>query len=509
MLGVTLLLATALPAFAAIPCAALARFEMPGYVIRIDKAENLPAGSFPAGPNAPPDARLTLPAHCRVDGVLDERTGRNGKPYAIGFSVAMPVDWNGRFFFQGGGGLNGAVNPPVGAQYAGDTSALAGGFAVVSTDSGHKGSGFDASFFEDQEASLNFLYQAVAKVTPVAKEVVSRYYGKAAHHSYFVGCSTGGREAMMMSQRFPGHFDGIVAGAPATRTGYSNLALRWMTTALNQVAPRDAEGRPQTRLALTDGDRKLVTDGLLAACDADDGMKDGLVSAPRNCAFDPQVLACQGAKSDSCLSVEQVAAVKKAMAGPKATDGRQVYPGFFYDTGITSTRGLPGVLVGPVIPEGPATGTAMDVDAEAARAHDARSMVGDTHAWTNLSSFRARGGKLVFFHGVSDPWFSAKETVGYYERLASDNAEVPLSDWSRLFLVPGMGHCAGGERTLDRFNMVDAIVNWVENGRAPDRVIASGASMPGESRPLCPYPAHPHYNGSGRASDAASYSCRE
>jgi hypothetical protein len=500
---------TALPALAATPCAGLATFTMTGHDVRIDKVQVVPNGPAAAAPNAPPGPRQALPEHCRVDGVLDPRIGRNGKPYAIGFAVAMPVSWNGRFFFQGGGGLNGAVNAPLGAQYSGDTSALAQGFAVVSTDSGHKATGFDATFLEDQEAALNFLYQAVAQVTVVAKEIVARHYGSPAHHSYFVGCSTGGREAMMMSQRFPRYFDGIIAGAPATRTGYSNLGLRWGATALNEVAPKDAQGRPQTNQALSEQDRKLVTDGLLAACDADDGMKDGLIFAPQSCRFDPQVLACPGPKSASCLSAAQVAAVKKVMAGPQASDGRQVYPGYFYDTGITNTRGLAGVLVGPTIPEGPANGTSMNVDAEAARAHDARSMVGDTDAWTNLSSFQGRGGKLLFFHGVSDPWFSARETVQYYERLARDNPPTPIQDWSRLFLVPGMAHCSGGDRTLDRFNMVEAIVNWVEKGRAPEQVIATGSSMPGESRPLCPYPAHPHFNGGGDARSAASYSCRE
>jgi feruloyl esterase len=510
LIGCILLLGSSTqPVLAATPCAALAGFTMPGQDVRIDQAREVPAGPQASPPNAPPGPRASLPAHCRVDGVLEPRTGRNGKPYAIGFSIALPVNWNGRFFFQGGGGLNGAVNAPLGAQFAGDSPALAEGFAVASTDSGHKASGFDATFLEDQEAALNFLYQAVAKVTVVAKEVVAQHYGTTAHHSYFVGCSTGGREAMMMSQRFPGYFDGIVAGAPATRTGYSNLGLRWATTALNVVAPRDAQGKPLTNQALSEQDRKLVTDGLLAACDANDGMKDGLVFAPQSCGFDPQVLACKGAKTASCLSAPQVAAVKKVMAGPKTSDGRQVYPGYYYDTGITNTRGLAGVLVGPTIPEGPATGTSMNVDAEAARAHDARSMVGDTNAWTNLSSFQGRGGKLLFFHGVSDPWFSAIETVQYYEQLARDNAPTPIKDWSRLFLVPGMAHCSGGDRTLDRFNMVDAIVNWVEKGRAPEQVIATGSSMPGESRPLCPHPAHPHYNGSGDAKSAASYSCRQ
>ena len=444
-----------------------------------------------------------------MEGTLDKRTGRNGKPYAIGFAVSLPANWNGRFYFQGGGGLNGALNPPVGAQYAGESSALAQGFAVASTDSGHRGTGFDATFLEDQEAALNFLYQANAKVTVVAKEIVTKHYAKAAHHSYFVGCSTGGREAMMMSQRFPGFYDGIVAGAPAMRTSYSNLALRYVTTQLNQVAPKDAQGRFQTNQALSESDRKVVLDGLLAACDDLDGQKDGIINAVKSCRFDPAVLSCKGEKAEGCLSTAQVTAVSKAMAGPKTAEGRQVYPGFFYDTGILTTRGLPGVLVGTVIPEGTPAGDTMDVDAADAAAQDGRSMLGDTNAWTNLSSFQSRGGKLIFFHGVSDPWFSAQETVRYYGQIEKDTGGGPVAGWSRLFLVPGMGHCSGGERALDRFNMVDAIVNWVEKSEAPDKVIATGASMPGVSQPLCPYPAHAQYSGSGDAASAASYSCRE
>jgi hypothetical protein len=186
-----------------------------------------------------------------------------------------------------------------------------------------------------------------------------------------------------------------------------------------------------------------------------------------------------------------------------------VYPGYYYDTGIATTKGLPGLLAGPVIPEGRAVGTTFDVDAAAADAMDARAMVGDSSAWTNLSTFRGHGGKLVFLHGVSDPWFSAQETVRYYELLGRDNAEVPLREWSRLFLVPGMGHCGGGARTLDRFDVLTPLVDWVETGRAPDRVVATGASAPGESRPLCPFPAHAQYVGTGDARVAANYTCRE
>jgi pimeloyl-ACP methyl ester carboxylesterase len=486
---------------AAQPCEALTKFAMPEHRVIVRKAQEIAASA--------PGVSPAVPAHCRVDGVIDERTGRDGKPYGIGFAVSLPANWNGRFLFQGGGGLNGSVQPPLGAGYAGDSSALARGFAVASTDSGHKGEGFDGSFFRDQQASLNFLYQAVAEVTVVAKAIVARHYGKPQKHAYFVGCSTGGREAMLMSQRFPNYFDGIVAAAPAARTSFSNLGLRYAAAALNAIAPRDAQGNPQTRAALSDADRKLVYDGMLETCDTLDGNRDGLIFAPQNCHFDPGTLACPADKKDGCLSAGQVGAIRAVMQGPRTTTGRQVYPGYYYDTGITTTQGLPGVLVGPFIPESRPVGTTFDVDAAAAEAMSARAMLGDSSAWTNLSTFRGHGGKLIFLHGVSDPWFSAQESVRYYEELARDNAEVPIADWSRLFLVPGMGHCGGGARTLDHFDMLSAVVDWVETARAPERVIATGGSMPGESRPLCPYPKHAHFNGSGDAREAANYTCRE
>jgi pimeloyl-ACP methyl ester carboxylesterase len=482
-------------------CAALTKFSVASHRVVVREAREVPASA--------PGAVPVVPAHCRVDGVIDERTGRDGKPYAIGFAVALPAQWNGRFLFQGGGGLNGSVQPPLGAGYAGERSALLRGFAVASTDSGHRGEVFDGSFFRDQQASLNFLYQAVAEVTLVAKAIVQRHYGKPQDHAYFVGCSTGGREAMLMSQRFPSYFDGIVAVAPAARTSFSNLGLRYATAALNNVAPPGADGKPQTRQALSDADRKLIVDGLLKACDALDGAGDGLLFAPHRCNFDVASLECKGGKTERCLTGAQVAAVRTVMTGPRTSSGRQVYPGYYYDTGIGTTQGLPGILAGPVIPEGRSVGTTFDVDAAAADAMDARAMVGDSSAWTNLSTFHGHGGKLLFAHGVSDPWFSAQESVRYYQQLGRDNAELPLTDWSRLFLVPGMGHCGGGARTLDQFDLLSAVVDWVESKRAPDRVIATGRSLPGESRPLCPFPSFAHYDAKGDARDAASYSCRE
>ena len=491
-------------------CSDLLQFSAPGTTI--EKAADVAAGPVPVSPGGPP-VHLQAPAHCRVDGVSGAHRGPDGKPYGIHFAVAMPPNWNGRLLYQGGGGLNGSVQAPLGATASGETPALSRGFAVVTSDSGHAGAVFDASFFADQQATLDFLYQSIGKVMAVARPLVAAHYAKAIAHSYFVGCSTGGREAMISAQRYPSEFDGIVAGSPAMRTSYSNLATRWITVALNSAAPKDAQGRSLTAQALSDSNRKLVVDGLLEACDALDGLKDGMIFNTRRCAFDPQVLQCKGPGSvhSSCLSAAQVQAIRRGFAGPRTSAGIQVYPGFPYDTGIAfKGAGIPGLLSGGLSPVGPSPTTAeMNVDQEAAVAHDAREMAGDTDAWTTLSSFTAHGGKLIFYHGMSDPWFSALDTIGYYERLSSDNAQGPVSQWSRLFLVPGMGHCAGGAAALDRFDMLSAIVSWVENGQAPDAVTATGSAFPGRSRPLCAYPRHAQYRGNGDPQSAASFSCQE
>jgi feruloyl esterase len=424
--------------------------------------------------------------------------------------MALPENWNGRFLFQGGGGLNGTVNPPLGAQATGTIPALARGYAIISTDSGHKGAVFDPTFFEDQEATLNFLYKAIGKVAPVGKEIVAAHYGKSAAHSYFVGCSTGGREAMIMSQRYPDYFDGIVAGAPAMRTSFSNLADRWVAVNLNRVAPRNAAGKPDSARALSDTDKKLVIDSVLKACDAKDGVADGMIFDPAGCRFDPMTLACSGAKTDSCLTRAQASAIATGFAGPKDVHGTPVYTGFYFVTGIAAKGFIPGLLNPGPSPVGPPNdSTEMDVDREAAIAGNPVAAVGDSAHWTQIDTFAGHGGKLLFYHGVSDPWFSAQDTQRYYEEMTAANggAEV-VSKWSRLFLVPGMGHCQGGAATLDRFDLLDPIVAWVEKGVAPDSVTATGAAFPNRSRPLCPFPKHAHYKGTGDAENASNYECQ-
>ena len=491
------------------PCADLAKFQMPGMAITITKAEQVAAaaaGTVRVNPAGPAMVAVALPSYCRVDGVIDQRTGVGGKSYGIGFAVTLPDNWNSRFLFQGGGGLNGSVQLPLGAGAAGDNPGLARGYAVASTDSGHQGAVFDGSFFEDQQASLDFYYVAIGRVAAVAKEIVARHYGRAPAHSYFVGCSTGGREAMIMSQRYPSYFDGIVSGDPAMRTGHSNLGLAYMEAAYNAAAPKDADGKPLPAQLFSDGDRKLIVGALLKACDEKDGLKDGLIFAAKACDFDPSILSCAGAKTESCLTPRQVAGLKKAFAGPQG-----IYPGFPYDAGIDDQSFIPGLLRGVRIPVAPPSlRTEYDADKAAADlAADANSRLGDTTA-TKLSTFSGHGGKLLFYHGLSDPWFSPLDTLNYYEKMSRENGGAEkVQAWSRLYLVPGMGHCAGGSATLDSFDMLSAVTDWVEKGTAPDEVIASGKAFPGRSRPLCAYPKHAQYSGQGDPNDAKNFACRE
>jgi feruloyl esterase len=483
--------------------------------LRIDKVEITSAVLVPTGPSdakgfdSRPVYSGILPAHCRVDGVINRRKGVDGVDYGIGFALALPENWNGDFMMQGGGGSNGIIQPPIGAFYAGETPALVRGFAVASTDTGHKAKTgvFDFSFRRDQQAYLDFAYLANAEVAGVVKQVIAKYYSKAASYSYFAGCSTGGREGMILSQRFPTLFNGIVSGDPAMRTGFSNLAIgQWIPIAYNQAAPKDASGKPEIDQLFADRDRKLFVDALLKQCDAKDGLEDGMIFDPMDCHFDPEVLACKGGESASCIAPEKIAAIEKAFAGPKDQDGNQIYPGFPYDTGITSKTGIPGLLA----PSshgifGPYT-TATELDLDKAALHASDPLVDSTD--TNLSTFSANGGKLIFFHGLSDPWFSPLDTLDYYKSLAQTSGGTEkVAQFSQIYQVPGMSHCGGGP-SLDQFDMLGAVVDWVEKGITPKSVIATGKAFPGRSRPLCPYPQHAQYKGSGNAEDASNFECR-
>lgn len=490
-------------------CANLTTFTIPGVPMVITKAAMIPASSAPGTSTAETTATsATLPSRCQADGMINEHTGADGKTYGIGFSLALPDNWNNRFLFQGGGGYNGSVRPPVGAAAAGGDPGLARGFAVVSTDTGHKGATFDRSYDADQQASIDFAQVAVGRVAEIAKQMIAHYYGEPARYSYFAGCSTGGREAMLMTQRYPAEFDGVISGDPAMRTGFSQIGNNWSAAAFNEIAPKDDSGRPQPNKVFSESDIKLIVQGVLDACDANDGLKDGMVFNTRACKFDPDVLACKAGKNDSCLTPQQTAAIKKAFAGPHNSRGELVYPMNAYDAGIANL--LPSPKPSPNRPGAPAPPVSIDVDQRLfALLGNPLEALTDT-TWTNLSTFSAHGGKLLFYHGMSDQAFSAMDTLNYYQRMAKANGGMDkVQTWSRMFLVPGMYHCRGGEFALDNFDLLTAVVNWVEKGTAPDSVVATGKAFPGRGRPLCAYPKYAHYTGQGDPQDARNFECRE
>ncbi|MDH2239529.1 tannase/feruloyl esterase family alpha/beta hydrolase [Pigmentiphaga sp. GD03639] len=497
----------------------------------------------------------SVPAHCRLKGRLNLRNSDvDGKTYAIGFELRMPDTWNGRFFFQGGGGTDGAVNPALGALTGAgaSTNALSMGFAVASTDGGHTSESepiVGGSLFGlDPQARVDYGYNAVGTVTPTAKAILKRFYGRGAEHSYFVGCSNGGRQAMVAASRFADQFDGIVAGNPGFNLPQAAVQHAWDNQAFAAAAPRTGEGRPIISQAFSFQDMQLVADRTVAACDALDGAADGMIDDPVACkaVFKPETLTCAGAKTDACLSAPQVDALKKVFGGPKNSKGEALYADWPYDAGVatmgwrfwklgTSTTEVPNSLIAtlgggslPYVFTTPptqvrGTGTQVidyllgfDFDTDAPKIFATTPVYTESPMSfmtppdpTNLGTLKARGGKMIVYHGNSDPVFSVNDTIAWYQGLRRAHADAP--DFARLFTIPGMNHCSGGPAT-DKFDMVAAIVDWVEKGVAPASIPASArassdAPWPGRTRPLCPYPQQARYTGSGSLEDAKNFRC--
>lgn len=485
---------------------------LPGHDLRITRASRVadaPPGTMRPNAFSPPIS-VAIPGYCKVEGVIDPRVGVDGVAYGLRFELALPDDWNGRFLFQGGGGFNGTVNPALGSSAAGEVPALARGFAVVSTDSGHASDAvFDGAFMRDQRAMLDFALHSVPTVSAAAKVIIAAHYAKPAHHSYIVGCSTGGREGMLAAQRYPELFDGVVAGAPAMRPSFARLGVAHAEVAFNQAAPRDEEGQPNVAQIFSPGDRALIGKALLDQCDALDGIGDGVIHNLKACSFDAARLQCRSDKAEGCLSAAQARAIKYGFEGPRDRSGEMVYPGFPYDTGIIETGpSIPGFLpTGQPGPFGPPNrALTLDVDKAAwAVRRDAGQILTDTDLWTNLSTFLGRGSKIIFYHGVSDPWFSAWDTLDYWARAAKDNAAAwPTS--SRLYLVAGMGHCGGGSNSFDSFDLLGAVVEWVETGAAPEAVMSNRRIPTRAERPMCPWPSYPRYV-SGNVAEPDSFRC--
>jgi feruloyl esterase len=474
----------------------------------------------------------TQPAHCVVRGSAARRTGVDGKPYETRFELRLPTTWSGRFLYQGGGGNDGTAAPAVGRNTGSfpDTG-LQRGFSVATTDAGHQGA--TAEFGVDPVARVDHAYAAHERTYTIAMAIQSRYYGRAPNHNYFVGCSGGGRQGMMFAQRYPAYFDGIAICAPAMSVSSgATIAAAWDTQTYLAAAPVDANGQRVLSRAFSDADLSLVSRSITTACDVADGAADNMVLRPDACRFDPKTLLCAGGKDANCLTSDQVSALQRAFGGPRTSSGRTLYVGQAWDPGIaapgwrqwklgSSQTGTPNsanttLMAGAlayefVTPPDPSLAiTRFDFDRDPERMQPF-SQVYDTYRDAMLAGFRARGGKLLIFHGMADPIFSALESIDYYQRLSRNNGgSDATARWARLFLVPGMNHCAGGPAT-DSFDGLGAIVNWVEKGAAPARIDASASPrttyFPRRTRPLCAYPAYARYSGTGSLEDGANFSC--
>jgi len=498
-------------------------------------------------------------AHCEIIGKINPRTGVDGKQYAIGFHLRLPDSWNERFYFQGGGGTDGTLGNALGG------NALSVGYAVVSTDAGHDNvidfdpnAGGTAAFGVDPQARIDYGYNAVDQVTQTAKALMRDYYGRHIAYSYFVGCSNGGRQGMVASQRFPTYFDGIVSGDPGFDLPKAAVAEAWNEQALAPLATKlSSNGQPYLPDTFSDADLALAANAILAACDNLDGLVDGIVdnyAACKNWRVYPQLEAiqCTGAKTASCLSADQIEALKMIYAGPENSRGKELYTDWQWDPGISGflslrlwslgtpaapgnplvnnalnlTLGggsLPMVFVTPPVVT-PLTGLEayifdfnFDTDGpkifKTSGIYKQSSMQFMTARATNLARFKKHGGKMIIYHGNSDGVFSPHDTINWYNAM-DERMPGRAQSFVRLFLVPGMGHCSLGPGTT-QFDAFTPLVNWVEHGIAPDNIVATapggpppvGTPWPGRTRPLCPYPKQTRYIGSGDINNAANFRC--
>jgi len=514
----------------------------------------------PATPGGPAiSAPITLPEHCEVFGVLHERIGVAGQHYAIRFHLRLPTQWNGRFLFQGGGGTNGVVGDALGPLAGNAPPAIVQGFAVVSQDSGHDNStnsdparGGTVAFGFDRQARADYGHASLQVVADAAKAALRVYYGKSPQYSYFVGCSKGGQEGMTFAQRYPEEFNGIIAAAPGFSLPRAAVAEAWDVQSIAAVVEsRDVQGSPLGRFAdaFSDADLRLVRDAVLAACDADDGVEDGIVGAFAQCTgakVRPALAAkiCLADKTQDCLSNKQVTALERMFEGPRDSAGKALYSNWQWDAGIASTGwriwklgsadhkipalniALGGASLAALFTTSP---TAVNADLQATLNyqlkftfdHDAEKIYATDamfarSAWDDIASrssdldrFRAHGGKLLVPHGVSDPVFSILDTLAWYREVDARN-HGKADRFVRVFPVPGMAHCGGGPAT-DTYDAFAALTNWVERGAAPERIVASAGAnspWPGRTRPLCAFPKTANYQGRGDIENADNFTCR-
>ena len=494
MFAATLVI-VARPAHAAAPCEGLASLAASpgGAPMQVTLAATVSAGAFtqPAGPGSPPAAGnpyASLPAFCRVAVTL-----RPGPKSDVKAEVWMPASgWNGKLQVVGNGGFAGTIGDRAMA------TALAAGYATASTDTGHTGPA--ANTLASEDVTLDFAYRAVHETAVAAKKAVDSFYGAAPKFSYFTGCSTGGRQALTAAQRYPDDFDGIVGGAPAIFTTKQAFGQIWFYQAIAV-----GEGAiPKEKLP-------LIHDAALAACDGLDGAKDGVLEHPLACTFDPGVLACTaGAAPSSCLTPPQVDAVRRVYAGAKhATTGEKIFPGL--ERG--SELGWSPVPVSyavdyfkHVVFKNPAWDPAsLNFGKDVAEAYPAAHQIFDAND-PRLGAFVGRGGKLLMYQGWAEPGIPPGHVVNYYAKV---KAQTTGADGAvRLFMVPGMGHCGGGDGA-STFDMAAALDRWVETGKAPEQIPASRVrnGKTDRTRPLCAYPNYARYSGTGSMDDGANFRC--
>ena len=511
-------------------CEDLAQLELPG--AKILSVQTVAAGAFTPPSNITP--RLIgdpafykrLAAFCRV--VVEATPSADS---SIKIEVWMPpkgqsgVGWNGKLQGRGNGGFAGEI------AYQQLAVGVSQGYAMTGTDTGHSGGSTEASWaLGHPEKVTDFGYRGIHEMTRVAKAVIKTYYGKDPQHSYFWGCSNGGRQALMEAQRFPEDYDGILAGAPANY--WTHLLTKALADA--QATTLDpASYIPPSKLP-------AIARAVNAACDAQDGVSDGIVNDPKKCHFDPAVMLCKEGDSEKCLTTTQVTALKKLYEGPNDAKGRKVFPGYVagaeegpggWETWITGSA--PGKSLMFAFGGGyfsnfvyeKADWNYKDASVEQAM-KDAEGKTAQSLNATeaNLAAFKARGGKLILYHGWNDPAISALNTINYYNDVVSRMGARESEAFVRLYMVPGMQHCGGGPGT-DSFgqgatgakdaqhNVETALERWVENGIVPNEIVATkyeagdpakGVKM---TRPLCPYPQIAKYKGKGNTNDAGNFAC--
>ena len=480
-----------------VSCESLASTALPG--AKITMAQRVEAGAFVAPPLPPgPPVTVdytTLPAFCRVAGVASPAPDS-----AIKFEVWLPVEgWNGKLVAVGNGGFAGFIF------YFEMAGPLRRGYAVAATDTGHEGGQADASFaIGHPEKLIDFAWRAVHETTVKAKALVTAYYAQAPRRSYWLGCSSGGRQGLKAAQRFPDDFDAISAGAPANNW----IPLMSYGARVQQLVTDPSRGLRPPQLA-------LLKEAAIAACDARDGVTDRVVQDPRSCAFDPGVLACTPEKTSACLTPAQVETARAVYAGVvNPRTGEQVFPGPAPGGEPQWAAYAPGAFPiaanywrDLVIRDAGWTPAKLDLEKDLALARSLDT-AGLQTTEPNLSAFVASRGKLLLWHGWTDALIPAQSTIDYYEKVRAATGAAKVENSVRLFMVPGVDHCAGGEgpSAFDPLGTLDA---WVESGRPPEQLTASRAIAGGarRTRLLCPYPRVARYRGQGSTDDASSFAC--